>query len=255
MADEPGGWIAFEVLKGLTPSNNFWLETENQTTGILTHHDYDYENSVNGVALPAAWEYTSAFPAADGDGKALNAQPLDVNFSPISSMKTKVERDYAGINSSGGPQVAGRADHDEILVTRVADKLSPILYQFVSTGEAFSRIIIVLRDAGSSGPRVEWLLHGVNLTEYSFEGAHYFSSSLVYEPQGGALSASTEITSSAPKKYRRQETFRLLYTTAQMRVGVDQPSDWRGWDTGKNDRITDHPQDPSAPASSSSSSP
>lgn len=201
---DPAGWIAFEAAEGL--ESQFWLETDNTTSGILN----------------AGWDYPW-----DADG---TDPPETKHFATLRSVGTSVARDYAGINSSGGPQVAGRADHDEIVVVKDADLLTPVLYQFVSTGEAFSRVLIVHPEYGGTS-RVEWLLKGVNLTLFEFTG--------------DATWARTD--TGFERKIQRVDKLRLLYTSAEVRVGAGtnwttRKTDFRGWDTGSNTRILDYPQ-------------
>lgn len=209
--DEPGGWIAFQVENG---DSSFWLETKNDVTGILTN---------SGWAPP------------------FDTPPLDKHFAPIRDMKAEVKREYGGINSSGSLQVTGRADHSDIEIIRTADYISPLLYQFVSTGEQFRKVLVVLRE-NDGAPRVEWLLEGVNVTSYKFEAMPEWISNRITK-----VSDSETLSSQyAETLYYRNDTFTLLYTKATLRVGIvtDKEqihTDFRGWDTGSNSRIGDYP--------------
>lgn len=231
LSDDPAGWIAFEVLAGSSP---FWLSTGNLTEDILNSH----------------WNY-------DWDTDQSDVGPTTANFSAIKSVSSKVVRDYAGINSSGGPQVSGRADHGDIVVERNSDGITPILYQFVSTGEAFNRILIVLPEYGG-GARVEWMLRGVNLTNFEFTGTRTNSTSQVYVANSNKIVDSSEFAGRTTGRfYLRYERIGLLYTSAEVRVGtgtvLTQPVEFRGWDTGSNDRIGDYPTNVASSAAPSSS--
>lgn len=237
---DPAGYIAFEVKSSTTTA--FWLKTTN----------------TDQVIANAGWDYNKLEPDPDKtySDTPTPSKPSFNHFTPILSVKTKVERDYAGINSSGGPQVAGRADHDEIEVTKYSDLLTPILFQFVSTGECFNTVLIVL--PGYSGnERVEWLLKGVNMTLFEFEGTRSNAGTLRYYSDN-ALGSATSIKSEATDRYYpRVDKFRLLYTSAEVRVGEGEydiedaagnitagykqsRTGWWGWDTGTNTRLPEN---------------
>jgi type VI protein secretion system component Hcp len=151
-------------------------------------------------------------------------------YSRARTCEMQVKRDYAGINSSGGPQVAGRADHSDVIITRDCDLISPYLFQYCSSGWQIKSVYII-RYIGSETISFnfchEWVLTGVQVTDYQFTNGRYFNECL------------NELTLFA------RETVSLLYTSAKYRCSqftggqtIDKElGEFKGWNTGDNTGI------------------
>jgi len=167
------------------------------------------------------------------------APPHKKYYGRLGSVVAKVERDYGGINSSGGPQVSGRADHSDLVVVRAADKVSPYLFQYCCTGEQLATVFIAMLDPED----MIWILTGVNVTGYEFNGDKSPSTKYVNIPATIDASHTVESYSntwgdSATNNFRRLETVSLLYTAIRVEFAN---GGYRGWDTGSNTSVTEPP--------------
>lgn len=218
-----------------------WLDTGvYQTAGLLLPYQ----------AKPGSDEHDKEGPPGPPDferDKTSGAPKNDVfYYAPVREIKSHVDREYGGINSSGGPQVSGRCDHSDFFVEKNCDKSSAVLFEHCCSGEQLAWVhLAILQDGrtlsavydppNSTDPNhqeyPEWnepdrmLLHvrlkDVNITSYELSGVRYFGT----ETDGNVR---------RPKflGVGHVERFTLLYTT----ISVDFGGVQRGWDTGTNEK-------------------
>jgi len=195
--------------------------------------DESMGDNANGW-LVTGQNYTHAgLPSAMAD-QPNEAPPGTVYYGRVNSVVAHVERDYGGINSSGGPQVSGRCDHSDLVVVRETDRVSPILFQYCCTGEQLSVVHIVFLDASAKNAVLRLRLLGVNVTGFQFTGEK--KSRTKYEASGGNFSTAAYVQSAGNATdlagaHKRVEKVTLLYTSIEMKYGTD---GYRGWDTGTN---------------------
>jgi type VI protein secretion system component Hcp len=204
------------------------------------HSGFNYSSSdVSTESLPAG-STTAAQTNAQATLPVSTTASPNSNFpdAPASSLayararscEMQVKKTYAGINSSGGPQVAGRSDHSDVIVTRDCDLISPYLFQYCASGWQIQKVYI-MRYIGSDTLAFnfchEWVLTGVQVTDYQISHGRYFNECL------------NELT-----LYSR-ETVSLLYTSAKIRCSKFEGSgalnlqngEFKGWDTATNTAI------------------
>lgn len=221
-----------------------WLDTGvYQSAGLLLPYQSAADHDEQGPPGP---------PNTDRDPST--GAPASGNFyyAPVRECKSRVDREYGGINSSGGPQVSGRCDHADFLVEKNCDKTSSILYEHCCSGEQLAWVHIVMLKDGRTyaaefnppdstdpadqvvpeykepdGVLLHIRLKDVNITSYEFSGVRYFGSETT-------STASGSLRTSAFLGVGHVERFTLLYTAMSMEYGGIQ----RGWDTGGNDKWT-----------------
>lgn len=213
-------YIAFQLQSRSISQNDGWVlsgfnysDSDVSTSSQTTNPDNDL------ATLPL--NSSNAYP---------DAPPVRTAYSRARTWDVHVKREYAGINSSGGPQVAGRADHEDVVVTRDCDLISPYLFQYCASGWQIPTVYVI-RYIGSENIAFnfchEWVLTGVQVTDYQFSNGRYFNEYL------------NELT-----LYTR-ETVSLLYTAAKYRCSQFTASktldlslgEFKGWDTGSNSGI------------------
>ena len=198
---------------------------------------------------------------ASGEHPEHSDAPPDLKYyGDARSVVAKVDREYDGINSSGGPQVTGRCDHSDLVMVRYSDKASPFLFQYCCTGEQFSTVFITFLD-----PPIHWVLSGVNVTGYEFTGDKSSSTKYLDVPIPSVGIAIPQVTDTAAtaaaaaaaignqtgqitsytntwgttNNYRRLERVTLLYTSINFECDGVGP---RGWDTGTDSVLPPPPQ-------------
>lgn len=191
-------------------------------------------HAVTSPPLPLA-----AVPDPLPDGKTAadydNGGPPDLaNYAPVRAIRAKAVREYGGINSSGGPQVSGRADQSDFYVEQNTNGTSPKLYEHCCNAKQLEWVhIACLKD------RTNLMLHivmkDVSITGYEFEGARTFAD--VFETDAGKdLNISKKfrkLQSGEVTGVIRIDKFTLLYTSITFKYVTG--NFIGGWDTGTDD--------------------
>ena len=213
-------YIAFQLQTRSIPDNSGW---------VLSGANFENSNVSSLVLDPTTTVSNplSTLPISTDTGYEAEAPATREAYSVARSMNAEVGLEYAGINSSGGPQVAGRSNHEDMVVARDCDLISPYLFQYCSSGWQLP-LVYLIRYIGSESWSDyvychEWSLSGVQVTNYKFSHGRSYNA----YTQAGSLNS--------------RETVSLLYTTAKFRcskltgsVLADALGEWKGWDTGTN---------------------
>ena len=69
------------------------------------------------------------------DDKDASGPPGVQFFTPLTALRFKISRPYAGVPSSGGPQSAQRSDHPDVTIERFSDSLSPKFLEYSASGK------------------------------------------------------------------------------------------------------------------------
>lgn len=213
------GWIAFQFHLG-SASDKF--------TSGGSHNggaDEGWYNSESGEQPPnktIGYEITGE----DDEGNS-QEESVTVNTSPwgvVTSLHFGVEREYGGINSSGGPQQSGRADHRLITVKRESDKLSPLLFQHCCNGFQLRRVFFVDEEE-------ERIIVAESCCVVSFEGEIFRAGATGYNLNlsDTAVTGSTTASSASLGSQKREEVLQILYTSIALNFNE---SGYRGWNTG-----------------------
>lgn len=213
-----------------------WLDTGvYQTAGLLLPYKSGAETDEVGPPGPPDTSRNTTTGAPAG-GKFY--------YAPVREIKAHVDREYGGINSSGGPQVSGRCDHKDFLIEKNCDKSSSILYQHCCSGEQLSWVHLAILQDGRTYPEIRdpadsndpsdavvpkykepdrMLLHirlkDVSITSYELSGVRYFGSETVDSVRKSKFLGVGHV-----------EKFTLLFTSMSLEFDGIQ----RGWDTGKD---------------------
>jgi type VI protein secretion system component Hcp len=210
-------YIAFQLQERSIPDDEGWVRS-----------GFSYQNSdVAGTGNDNNAHAT--LPTNDANNYP-EAPKIREAYSKARTWEAQVTCEYAGINSSGGPQVAGRASHADVILTRDCDLISPYLFQYCASGWQIQNIYVIryiASDTVSHNFCHEWHLSGVHVTDYKYSNGRYYNECL----DRTSLSA--------------RETVSLLYTTAKYRsskftgAGTLQSElgEWKGWDTSNNTGI------------------
>jgi len=184
-------------------------------------------------------------PLPTHPSNAAAGPPEKSHYAPVRVAHAKVVREYGGINSSGGPQVSGRADQSDFEVEQSMHDASPILYDHCCAGLQFEWVHLAIVQWDWDTDSQHLFLHirmaDVNFTGYKLRGTRFYNQTFVSE-QGGAV-----LDSPLAIKYQDYsvrgvgyiEQFTLLYTSIAFqpyRGGVAQAE--RGWNTGTDDSYT-----------------
>jgi hypothetical protein len=162
---------------------------------------------------------------------------------PVRSIQARVEREYGGINSSGGPQVSGRSDQSDFVVELSAGKFSPFLYEHCCGGMQLKWVhLAVLQwdDASSSAQLWQHIrMEDVNLTGYKIRGTRFFTQEFTADEVNPLLKAKTFV------KYQDYDVsdvghidrMTLLYTSISFTVfdSAGALASQNGWTTGSDE--------------------
>lgn len=175
--------------------------------------------------------YNAAIPDAVGKTDvAANGAPAQKYFMPVRELSTGVKREYAGINSSGGPQVAGRADHEDIQIRRPIDSSSPVTFQYCCAGTQFSYVHIYMFPSADFASSIHITLADVNVTSYKIETEMYIGDNFTLGPVSTSNnSLVNQKRSEFWDNYSIKEIYTLLYTSMKIEVSGGGA---RGWNTG-----------------------
>lgn len=191
-----------------TKDGDFWLDP-------YSPHD------LTGPPLPISASDDSAGP------------PSTSKYAPVRTFRAKVERDFGGINSSGGPQTTGRADQSDFFVEQNANAISPTLYQQCCSAIQMSWIhLACVAEDGTTLLR-HIVMQDVSLTSYESEGNRKTADTIGLTPAGGELQSSTGLSIQHVGDMvglRNIDRFTLLYTSISFRHGSSNIVG--GWNTG-----------------------
>jgi len=187
--------------------------------GIL--HDDASRDKDASLVLPIDSSNPPSNPAA--------GPPKRSHYAPIVSAKARVVRDYGGINSSGGPQVSGRADQKDFEIVMQSHDMSPILYGHCCGGIQLKWVHLCVPQGGSDDPTIadNLFMHirmeDVNVTGYRMTGLRK------------AYHLRTATPAQSKKDYgiydiKHLDRLTLLYTSISFLHGGTKTG--RGWNTG-----------------------
>lgn len=213
------GWIAFQFHRGSISDKFTPAETRSANA------DDGWYNSSTGDAPPSrriSYTITGSNDASTTDDGTVN-----VGTSPwgvVKELHFGVDREYGGVNSSGGPQHSGRADHRLITVKRDSDKLSPLLFQHCCNGFQLRRVFFV--DTEEQRLLVAESCHVVSFAGNIFRGG---ATKYDLSTSNNAVTGQTNASSGSLGSQKREEVLQILYTS----IAIDyNNSGFRGWNTG-----------------------
>lgn len=193
----------------------------------------------NGGWVPTGSNLNSnALPAGKTGGP-----PDRKSWAPLRSFEHKITRDFEGINSSGGPQTAVRADHSDLSVERNTDAISPLLFEYCCTGKQLAAIHLVrLRQfAGSTDVTVSLylVLEDVQVTGYEFEATRSWWDLRSNTTIGGVTGADWSTNARGTTHVDRMKFLYTKLRVVQVNVPQSQPLQrvTTDWDTGTDSRI------------------
>jgi type VI protein secretion system component Hcp len=197
--------------------------------------DVGWVNAATGVDLRDYLSYQSSTTASDSEDQTGPPLPeANTYYIPVWEFAAEAKREYGGINSSGGPQVSGRADQSDFSIEIPTTAASPVLYEHCCSGKQFSWIHVVAPNwKAGSGAWLHIRMKDVNVTGFEFSGVRWLKDD--YDTADGAvLNASTEINfkyNSTMYDIGHYDDLTLLYTSIEFDF-VGQCT--RGWDTGSD---------------------
>jgi type VI protein secretion system component Hcp len=157
---------------------------------------------------------------------------------PVRSIQARVEREYGGINSSGGPQVSGRADQTDFSIELPTTAATPVLYEHCCSGKQFSWVHVFVPNCKAAGgaAALHITMQDVNVTGFEFSGVRWLKDD--YDTEDGAvLNASGAINFKYNSKMYAAGHFddiTLLYTSIVFNVVGKKE---RGWTTGSDEPL------------------
>ena len=193
-------------------------------------------------AVQAGWYDTSkSFTAAtvqyttSEDSSTESITEAGTSSSPffawgdVREVRFGVDREYGGINSSGGPQHSGRADHRLITLVRNTDLISPALFKRCCNGMQLRRVVIYDFER-----KIFVVADSCHVISFEFVGdkkptTRYEVSQVGTDQSmqflGRSYTASQDIGDT-----RRYDRLTILQTSVAM--STDNGSSWHGWNTG-----------------------
>jgi len=90
-------------------------------------------------------------------------------YTPVSDFSSGAEREYGAAVGSGGPLVAGRAEHGDVSVSKDVNNMTPILYLYCSNGYGLEYVHFHFVIA--SDKVLNMKLAGVHVSSHEITGA------------------------------------------------------------------------------------
>ncbi len=103
------------------------------------------------------------------DTDASQGPPDTSYYTPVSDFTSGVERSYGAAVSSGGPLVAGRAEHGDVQVGKDINNLTPVMFLYCSNGYALEYVHFHFVIA--SDKVMNMVLHNVHVASHEMTGA------------------------------------------------------------------------------------
>lgn len=153
-------------------------------------------------------------------------------------VKAKIEREYGGIGSHGGPVVSGRSDHSNFIVEQSANKATAEIFQHCCSGDILEWVHIVAFgqsvdwDVSSSIPQPKQGLHirlqNANVAKFEFTGGRYFGDHFQSFDNSTLSNSTTLVRGGKLLGVTHVVRYELWYTS----ISVEYDGIERGWDTG-----------------------
>jgi type VI protein secretion system component Hcp len=198
--------------------------------------DVGWVNAATKVESQTYLPYQSSTTPSDSEDN-LGPPQLEANknyYIPVWEFAAEVKREYGGINSSGGPQVSGRADQSDFSIEIPTSAASPVLYEHCCSGKQFSWVHVVAPNwRVGSGAWLHIKMQDVNVTGYEFSAVRWLHDK--YEATDmQPLLTSTEINLGGAGMYDAGhfDDVTLLYTSIVFEI-VNKTT--RGWTTGSDE--------------------
>ncbi len=228
------GWVAFQFHMG-SNSDDVIGGTGNEITGF-NDDGTPISTSVTLNAAKLGWfptglSFSDRSVGYTPEGKAQQTIP-PTSWGAAREIHYGVVREYGGVNSSGGPQQSGRADHRLITIERNIDQVTPYLFKHCCNGFQIRRLAFIDNTAALGDIVV--VAENCQVVDFSTSETRYFEDVRHYHLQLHGQAPSMNIsgasdTESTFIEVTRVETIKILYTKISIKVAG---SGWQGWDTG-----------------------
>ena len=218
---QSGGWLNTDSKFG---------ESKNLTTGAPVYPTWStirYNRLPHqGTDTEVAAENKNGPPRPNGTNRYY--------YAPLWEFSAEVQREYGGINSSGGPQVTGRADQSDFKVQWQTNSASPVLYEHCCSGKQLEWVHVVVAKWDNDIPSnfLHIRMQGVNVTGFEMNAVRWFADETRPVEGGLTFNGATVLEhkpSTSMYGVGHYDDFTLLYTKIAFK---HQSNTEKTWDTG-----------------------
>ncbi|HCS54995.1 type VI secretion system tube protein Hcp [Rubinisphaera sp.] len=228
------GWVAFQFHMG-SNSDNVMGGTGSEVTGF-TPEGVPISTPVTLDAAKMGWFATGRTFSEKSvkytpEGKAQQTIP-STSWGQVREIQYGVVREYGGVNSSGGPQQSGRADHRLITMQRNIDQVTPYLFKHCCNGFQIRRLAFL--DSTETLGNIIVVAENCQVVSLNTSETRFFKDTRRYNLQIHGQAPNMSLAGSGADESTflgatRVESVSILYTKLSIKVAN---SDWQGWDTG-----------------------